>query len=324
MNVTLFSIAVVSFCISQIFGTGTVSPSRDIKSELRRQLKESGIQFLRRAKDNPARLELEDANEKQLSYALRHVKRHAKPGTVVGDMVLIRPEKTVEESYAYETKFQQQSSAVWNGQYYSGRVCSRPGCSMCAAISSQLSRAREVKTLVNKTRSKTIPAIWRPVDAAQQPLSKEQASEMFAALKLTHKDVYCDIGCGDGRWLIRAVNEFGCRAVGVEIDANQVERARAAVRVAGLPDNITIVHADAAEFDPRKHGITKASAFLWPETLEQLSATIEKIPLVVSFHRIPRKTHDEQSGQWYVYGDGGHAAKPSVVQTETPVEYCFN
>lgn len=308
-----------------LWNIGTESPQSE-RMELIAQLKESGIQFLRRAKDNPARLELEDANEKQLSYALRHVKRHAKPGTVVGDMVLIRPETSVKESYAeYETTFQRQSSAVWNGQYYSGRVCSRPGCSMCAAISSQLSHAREVRKLVNKTRSKTIPAIWRPVNAAQQPLSNEHASEMFAALKLTHKDVYCDIGCGDGRWLIRAANEFGCRAVGVELDANQVERARGAVRVAGLSDQITIVHADAADFDPRQHGITKASAFLWPETLEQISATIDKIPLVVSFHRIPRKTHDEQSGQWYVYGDGGHAAKQqSVVQTETSIEYCFN
>lgn len=54
------------------------------------------------------------------------------------------------------------------------------------------------------------------------------------------QDTLLDVGCGDARVLRRAVERFGCRGVGVEIDEPRAAAASEAVAAAGLADRITI------------------------------------------------------------------------------------
>jgi ubiquinone/menaquinone biosynthesis C-methylase UbiE len=57
-----------------------------------------------------------------------------------------------------------------------------------------------------------------------------------------------DVHCGGGRWLIAMARRFpNLQLVGVEFEADSVERARAAIERAGLSDRITIHHATAKE-----------------------------------------------------------------------------
>lgn len=57
-----------------------------------------------------------------------------------------------------------------------------------------------------------------------------------------------DVHCGGGRWLIAMARRFpNLQLVGVEFEADSVERARAAIEKAGLADRITIHHATAKE-----------------------------------------------------------------------------
>ncbi|MEM7322494.1 MAG: AMP-binding protein [Actinomycetota bacterium] len=58
-----------------------------------------------------------------------------------------------------------------------------------------------------------------------------------------------DLGCGDGRVLIEATRSFNGRATGYETNPELVRLARAAVAEAGLEDQVTIVHGDAATAD---------------------------------------------------------------------------
>jgi hypothetical protein len=57
-------------------------------------------------------------------------------------------------------------------------------------------------------------------------------------------DLLVDLGCGDGRILVRAVEVFGCRARGIEADPELVTRARALVSEANGEDRIEIVEGD--------------------------------------------------------------------------------
>lgn len=63
---------------------------------------------------------------------------------------------------------------------------------------------------------------------------------------LSASDLVVDLGCGDGRLLVDAVQRTGCRGRGVERDPGLVALARRTVREAGLDDRIEIVHGDAA------------------------------------------------------------------------------
>ncbi len=75
--------------------------------------------------------------------------------------------------------------------------------------------------------------------------------------ELSPDDVVIDIGCGDGRLVIAAAATFGCRARGLELDAELVAVARAAVGRAGCESLVTIEHGDALQAD-----LTDASVVL--------------------------------------------------------------
>ncbi|GAA2240154.1 SAM-dependent methyltransferase [Streptomyces ruber] len=58
-----------------------------------------------------------------------------------------------------------------------------------------------------------------------------------------------DLGCGSAEWLVRAVEgRPGVQAVGVDLDAGTVARAREGVEARGLGDRIALEAGDAAAF----------------------------------------------------------------------------
>lgn len=167
---------------------------------------------------------------------------------------------------------------------------------MCNSIRYQLQyRTTQPVRVVTPPKTKTVkPATKKPKEKpGQAPLGADEISLALEMLSLKPRDVVCDVGCGDGRILIEAVKRCGCRAVGVEVDAEQVKKARAAVSKAEksgeIPvGRIRILHMDAVHFSPRRYGITKGVAYLFPETLEKLRPMLSLIPSVVTpFHQIP-------------------------------------
>ena len=58
-----------------------------------------------------------------------------------------------------------------------------------------------------------------------------------------------DLGCGDGRVLITAVQKFNAKAVGVEINDKLVERTKEKVANLGLQDKIRVIHGDLEQAD---------------------------------------------------------------------------
>ncbi len=73
-------------------------------------------------------------------------------------------------------------------------------------------------------------------------------------------DVVLDFGCGDGRFLIEAVDRYGCRAVGIEQSASLAAVATEAVRTHGLSDRIRISAANVLDAD--LGGVTVVVLFL--------------------------------------------------------------
>ena len=88
---------------------------------------------------------------------------------------------------------------------------------------------------------------------------------------ITEEDVVCDIGSGDGRIPIMAVQKFNARrAIGIEIEEDLVQRARAHAKRRGVAGRVEFFHRDASEFEPTEHGVTVLTVYLLPDSFPLL------------------------------------------------------
>ena len=62
-------------------------------------------------------------------------------------------------------------------------------------------------------------------------------------------DMLFDLGSGDGRIVITAAQEYGAKAVGVELDSDLAERANARIKELSIGDRANVLHADLMEVD---------------------------------------------------------------------------
>ena len=72
---------------------------------------------------------------------------------------------------------------------------------------------------------------------------------MLKEARVTADDILFDLGSGDGRILITAAKQYGCRTVGYEIEPNLVVQSQANAKAAGVENLVTIHHQKIEEAD---------------------------------------------------------------------------
>ena len=102
--------------------------------------------------------------------------------------------------------------------------------------------------------SAALPAAAQQFGAAENlgpaiPTPQFLVDRMLEAGRVKSGDVVYDLGSGDGRVVITAVQHFGVRAVGVELMPDLVRKARERILSLGLADRITIVEGSALRVD---------------------------------------------------------------------------
>ena len=76
-----------------------------------------------------------------------------------------------------------------------------------------------------------------------EPTPPEVVREMIALARVAPGDVVYDLGCGDGRIVIAAVQR-GARGVCVDIDPRRIAESRENARLAGVADRIAFREED--------------------------------------------------------------------------------
>ena len=105
-------------------------------------------------------------------------------------------------------------------------------------------------------------------------------------------DFVIDLGSGDGRIPITAAKRFGARAVGIEIEADLIEKSRFDARWAGVADRVTFKIEDLFTTDLRPATVLTLYLFrelniqLRPRILEQMRPGARVV------------THDWDMGEW--------------------------
>jgi hypothetical protein len=135
--------------------------------------------------------------------------------------------------------------------------------SAVASASEMLSAAASspAQTLKRQAPKKRVAArkARRP-DVIFVPTPPETVDEMLRLAGLKKGDVLFDLGSGDGRIPIAAAKGYGVRAVGVDIDAKLVEKARENARREGVSDLVTFRRENMFVADLR--GVTVVTLYL--------------------------------------------------------------
>ena len=89
------------------------------------------------------------------------------------------------------------------------------------------------------------PLFIAPFVATPLPVVKQ----MLTVAEIKQGEIVYDLGCGDGRVAIMAAQEFGARAIGVEMREDLAKQAMGKVNELGLDDRVKIVQGDMFKTD---------------------------------------------------------------------------
>jgi len=101
------------------------------------------------------------------------------------------------------------------------------------------------------------------LDAPYVSTPEEVVTEMLRLAKVGPGDTLYDLGCGDGRIVIRAAREHGARGFGVDIDPARITEANAGARRAGVTDRVRFAVQDLFKTDFSPASVV--TVYLYPE-----------------------------------------------------------
>jgi len=134
------------------------------------------------------------------------------------------------------------------------------------------------------------------------PTPHSLVNKMLELVEAGPGDVLYDLGCGDGRFLITAVNEFNVKkAVGYELNKHLYEVAEDNVAKSGLIDEIRIESCDFMEADFSDATIitlyltTSGNAKLRPKFKEELKPGTRIISHDFPIMGWAQSTHDKEA-----------------------------
>ena len=107
------------------------------------------------------------------------------------------------------------------------------------------------------------------------PTPHDIVKRMLDMAKVAKADVVYDLGCGDGRIVIAAAKDYGCRAVGYDHDAELVAIAREQVKQQGVEKLATIERGDLFEVDLSAADVV--ALYLLPAQNEKLVTQLSKM-----------------------------------------------
>lgn len=117
--------------------------------------------------------------------------------------------------------------------------------------------------LVSTTEAQSPAPQQLPINTPFVASPSEIVSTMLDLAGVKSSDTVFDLGCGDGRIVISAAKKYGARGVGIDINPERVEEARANARIAGVADRVSFEVSDLFDADIRN--ATVVALYLLPD-----------------------------------------------------------
>ncbi|MGE5524864.1 MAG: SAM-dependent methyltransferase [Rhodospirillaceae bacterium] len=117
-------------------------------------------------------------------------------------------------------------------------------------------------------------ATLRPPDVRYEPSEPEAVRVMLDLAALQPGERVYDLGCGDGRIVIAAVQRYAVHGVCVDIDPKRIAEARDNARRAGVEDRILFLNQDLYETDIGEADVV--ALFLYPDLNLKLRPKLQR------------------------------------------------
>lgn len=111
----------------------------------------------------------------------------------------------------------------------------------------------------------TVPFVATPMDVIRK---------MLEMVCVDREDVVYDLGCGDGRIVIMAAEEFGARGVGIDIDPRRIRESKAKARAAHVESRLRFRLQDVLTADFSE--ATVITLYMLTEINQRLRPQLEK------------------------------------------------
>jgi len=154
---------------------------------------------------------------------------------------------------------------------------------------------------------KPVPAVDMLANTELVPTPQAVVEAMLEELCPSNKAKLFDLGCGDGRIVITAAKQFGCTAVGIELNPKTIELARANALTEYVNPLVVLFQGDVRDYDlqPAQY----VTMYLYPELMREVMPKIKSGTQIASYqHEIPGVANIKHSidvaGQPHIFYTG--------------------
>ncbi len=153
------------------------------------------------------------------------------------------------------------------GRKLTGEISSSLGTAKVAGEKRRLTPARQKTSRLKKTPRKP--------DVIYVPTPEEVVDKMLEMAQVTKDDLLYDLGCGDGRIVVTAAKEYGCKAVGYDLRRGRVKASLDNVAKNNVGHLARIEQKDIFTLDLSKASVI--TLYLLPELNVRLIPQLEKL-----------------------------------------------
>jgi ribosomal protein L11 methylase PrmA len=107
------------------------------------------------------------------------------------------------------------------------------------------------------------------------PTPPQVVTEALRLADLTANDILFDLGCGDGRVVVRAAKMFGATAIGFDIHPQRIQQSRGRARRFGVGDLVRVRRQDMLSI-PDLDRATVVYLYLPQRTVNRLKPMLRK------------------------------------------------
>lgn len=115
----------------------------------------------------------------------------------------------------------------------------------------------------------------RKPDVVFVPTPHEVVKKMLEMAEVKESDLVYDLGCGDGRIVVAAAKQYGCRGIGYDISPKRVKESLENVEKSGVGDLVKIEREDIFTLDLSEASVI--TLYLLPKLNVKLIPQLEKL-----------------------------------------------